>query len=141
MPRLEGKRDGRMLFPSFSLYESEDRMSKPNNACVFVTNKYRALYDIEVVDEERKIWKGKPLPLPIKQKTGPAVMQTAPANSWTFFSRMYHETNDWDQYYVEFEIVDASIAGVKFFLIPIEKILFGYEPPTDGIVLPGQSIV
>ena len=116
-------------------------MSKPNNACVFVTGKYRAIYAIEEVDAERKIWKGKPLPLPIKQKSGPPSLTTPPPNSWTFFSRLYHEENDWDRYYPEHEIVDESIAGVSFLLVPVEKILFGYEPPTDGIFLPGQEIV
>ena len=45
--------------------------NKPNNACVFVTGKYRAIYAIEEVDAEQKIWKGKPLPLPIKKAWDP----------------------------------------------------------------------
>ncbi len=115
--------------------------NKPNNACVFVTGKYRAIYAIKCVDEKRKIWKGKPLPLPIKQKKGPPSLVHAPEHAWTFFSRLYHAENDWDQYYPEFEIVDEEIAGIPFLLIPIEKILFGYEPPTDTILFPGQEVI
>lgn len=105
-------------------------MTKPNNACVFVTSKYRAVYDIEEVDAKQKIWKGKPLPLPIDEGKGRPAMLMAPARSWTFFSRMYHKENDWDRFYPEIEFEDEEIAGVPFLLVPIEKVLFGYEPPT-----------
>jgi len=116
-------------------------MSNLNNACVFVTSKYRAVYDIEEVNAEQKIWKGKPVPLPIKQEGKRPSMLAPPGNSWTFFSRMYHDENDWDRFYPEIGFKDEDIAGVPFLLIPIEKVLFGYEPPTDGIVLPGQAII
>ena len=106
-----------------------------NNACIFTLGSYKAVYDVECVDEEQKIWKGKPLPLPVKRAKGPPSLVDAPANSWLFFSRMYHDTNDWDMYYPEIEIKDPKIAGVPFLLIPKEKHLFGYEPPTT-IALP-----
>lgn len=112
-------------------------MNKPNNACVFVTSKYRAVYDVEEVDEKQKIWKGKPVPLPLRESKGKPSFMTAPDRSLLFFSRMYHEENDWDRFYPEIEITDTEIAGVPFLLVPIEKVLFGYEPPTM-ITLPRQ---
>ena len=105
-------------------------MNKPNNACVFVSNKYRAVYAIEEVDAERKIWRGKPLPMPIKVEGKHPSFLTPPEHAWTYFSRNYNPDNDWDRYYPEFEITDEAIAGVPFLLVPIEKYLFGYEPPT-----------
>jgi len=109
--------------------------NKPNNACIFTLGTYKAVYAIECVDKEQKIWKGKPLPLPIKRGKGPPSLVSASDNSWLFFSRMYHKTNDWDMYYPEIEIGDEEIAGVPFLLVRKEKKLFGYEPATT-IALP-----
>ena len=109
----------------------------PNNACIFTLGAYKAVYAIEEVDAEQKIWKGRPLPLPINIGQGKPSMMHPPEHGWLFFSRMYHKENDWDRYYPEIEIKDTSIAGVPFLLVPKEKQLFGYEPPTM-IALPRE---
>ena len=113
-------------------------MTEPNNACIFTLGTYRAVYDIKEVDAAQKIWKGKPLPIPIDEGKGKPSLMKAPARSWLFFSRVYHKDNEWDRFYPEIEIDECTIAGVPFLLVPKEKQLFGYEPPTDGIVLPRQ---
>jgi len=101
---------------------------------------YRAFYDIQPVDEEKKIWRGRPIiEASVQQKFGgtPEALQTG----WVFFTREYDDRNDWDRLYHEFWFEDARILGQPFLLVPKEKLLFGYNPPPKGgIVLPGPGI-
>jgi len=116
-------------------------MSNLNNACIFTLGTYKAVYEIEEIDAKQKIWKGRPVSLPINDSKGKPKMMQPNLTSWLFFSRMFNDENDWDRYYPEIVFDDESILGVPFLLVPKEKQLFGYEPPTDGIVLPGQQVI
>lgn len=109
-------------------------MSDINNARLNMTGTYQAVHSAECVNEESKIWKGKPI-LDHAARKIPGAVKGALAG-WVFFSRNYHEENDWDRYYPEIVFDDESILGVPFILVPKEKMLFGYDPPTDGIFLP-----
>ena len=111
-------------------------MTKLNDARLTVLGKYRAVYDIECVDEEKNIWKGKAYIEPTDRKTPAAMLATK--HGFCFFSRHFDPNNEWDVFYPEIEFKDESIIGVKFLLVPSEKLLFGYDPPPEqGILLPG----
>lgn len=110
-------------------------MTKPilNNAVLQTFATYRAVYDVSCVDEKQKIWKGRPVvgaSMSVMPGGGDAV-----EHGWIYFSRIYSDTNDWDKVYPEFEF-NGDLIGSPFLLIPKEKILFGYNPPTEGILLP-----
>lgn len=100
---------------------------------------YRLLYDIQPVDEERGIWKGRPVVQDkIKKLPGSESME----KSWMFFHRNYDDRVDWDKMYKELEIEDESIAGQKILLVPKEKLLFAYDPPPGaGIIIPMPGAV
>jgi hypothetical protein len=114
---------------------------KLNNAQITSGKNYRVLHSIEQV--EGMIWKGKAVPVamdpahPMRQK-----MQVACERDWVFFHRDYDmEKNDWDRLYHEHKIDDESIFGLPVILIPIEKLLFTYEPPTQGILRAGPGAI
>ena len=114
-------------------------MTKLNNARLTVMGKYRAVYDIELVDEKKEIWKGKPYIEPTQRETPSAMKATK--HGFTFFSRHFDPANEWDVFYPEIEIVDETIIGIPFLLVPSEKLLFGYDPPTsEGIIIPTLNV-
>ncbi len=97
-----------------------DNVSEPNNADVRFINHF-AFYDIKVVDEEEGIWKGIPI-LPVAKDD---------EHGLGFFSRRYNrEDSDIDRMIEEYYIRDKSILGVEFLLVPREKLLFAYNPPS-----------
>lgn len=88
--------------------------------------------DIECVDDAQGIWKGTCIPT-----------QGMPddMNKTVFFSRKYdRENNDFDRIVNELEITDTSILGIRFWLIPKEKMLFGYEPASTILKAPIQPV-
>ena len=100
-------------------------MQKLNNAVLLPYGAYFPVYDIESVDAKQKIWKGKRVP---HLAMGLAAQDK---NKIIFFSRAYYpEVNDMDMVYPEIEFKSKAIIGVKFWLIPKEKLLFGYEEPS-----------
>ncbi len=103
-----------------------------NAARLFSFGAYRPLYDIKPVDEEKKLWKGRPVIEPSMKKM-PGAQQIE--SSWVYFTRDYDDRNDWDRLYHEHEFEDENIIGQKFILIPKEKLLFAYEPPPSNILL------
>jgi len=112
-----------------------------NASRIFSFGTYKPLYDIQCIDEERKIWKGRPIVEPLDKKV-PAAMVEKMRQSWIFFHRNYDDRNDWDRFYREHEIVDESIAGQKVLLVPKEKLLFAYEPPPGaGIIIPMAGVI
>ena len=100
--------------------------SKLNSADARFTNHF-AFIEIEVVDEKIGLWKGKPI-----MPSGPEE-----AFKFGFFSRKYDRKNsDIDRMLEEFWVEDESILGVKFLLVPREKVLFAYNPPSSIIKVP-----
>ena len=104
-------------------------MNKLNNAqircfgCV-------AIYDYEIIDAKQKIWKGKLV----------TDLAATSEDNIVFFSRHYDRVNnDVDRMMQEYEIVNESIIGVKFLLVPKDKMLFAYQPPST-IIIPKHSV-
>lgn len=102
-----------------------------NAGQVAMLGHYKAVYDIECVDKEQEIWKGVPIADIVDRK---------PTKRFMYFSRKYDTVNnDMDKILPELSFLGAKtrdILGVDFWLIPNDKILFGYEPPPKaGIVL------
>jgi len=114
-------------------------MPKLNNARMNTLGGYKALYDIEVVDEKQKLWRGKPM---VEEKMKRPGMPAPPEHVWIFFSRDYEiqtgdqKINDWDLLYHEYMIDDETLMGVSFLLVPKEKLLFGFEPESTIIARP-----
>ncbi len=105
-----------------------------NAGRVIMLGHYKAVYDIECVDKEQEIWRGQPIP---------DLRDRKPQDAFLYFSRKYDTVNnDMDKILPELSFLGAktrSILGVDFWLIPNDKILFGYEPPPkDGIILPAK---
>ncbi len=105
-----------------------------NAGQVIMLGHYKAIYDIECVDKEQGIWKG----IPVSD-----IRDMKARESYVFFSRKYDTVNnDMDKILPELTFVGAKtkdILGIDFWLIPNDKILFGYEPPPkDGIILPNK---
>lgn len=105
-----------------------------NNARLRCLGAFLPVHSIEVVDAKQKIWKGVPI-MQFGQRDEPA--------PFVFFSREYlPDINDFDKVYHEFEIKSETVLGEGFWLIPKEKLLFAYEPPTgEGILLPPAKVV
>lgn len=104
-------------------------MSRLNNARFQTFGAFVAVHDIEIVDAKQKIWRGKIL------------IDTSARDKMemkeVYFSRNYKpDVNELDQIYVEIHFSNESILGVEFWLIPKEKLLFLYQPPTENIILP-----
>ena len=96
-------------------------MDKLNNAQIKCMGRVDIM-DYEIVDAAQKIWKG--LVVFDAKNSG--------EDHIVYFSRRYDVvTNDIDRMLEEYEIKNTSIIGVKFLLIPREKLLFAYEPPSS----------
>lgn len=104
-------------------------MSELNNAQIACINRV-AIYDYEIVDAEQQIWKGKP----VLVKGAPVV-----EDAIVFFSRRYRDDSDMDKMLEEYEMKNESLIGVKFLLVPREKLLFGYTPPST-IIRPDMNL-
>lgn len=103
-----------------------------NASRVIMLGHYKAVYDIECADKKQGIWRGIPVPDIRDRKEKEKVI---------YFSRKYDTVNnDMDKILPELSFITSStkdILGVDFWLIPNDKILFGWEPPPkDGIILP-----
>ena len=71
------------------------------------------------------MWKGTMVPHLTRS------MGKTPDDKIVFFTRNYQpDVNDMDLVYPEIEFKSKAIIGVKFWLIPKEKLLFGYEEPS-----------
>lgn len=111
------------------LQEQKSRDSKiidvgktKNNARIKTLGAYWPVKDIEPVDKEQKVWKGKRIN---------EIGLPEGVLDWVFFSRDYKpEVNEYDQIIREIEFTDESILGYPFWLIPKEKLFFGYDPPS-----------
>ncbi len=109
-------------------------MDKLNNAVIAPFGAYLPVYNIEAVDAKKGIWKGLIVPHAARG------MAAKDEDKIVFFTRNYlPEVNDMDLVYPEIEFKSKDIMGVKFWLIPKEKLLFGYEEPTTiARVAPGS---
>lgn len=95
---------------------------------------YRLFYDIQIVDKDQKIYKGRPVPeADLSKIPGARDME----KSWVLFTRKYSNDNEWDKVYPEYEIKDEEMFGQRILIVPKEKILFAYNPPPGaGIIIP-----
>ena len=83
---------------------------------------------VKTKDKKRNIWKGCRVIEPGSPKDQVLII---------YFSREYHP-NDYlnDKILTEIEFNGEEIIGFPFMLIPKEKILFSYDPPSALIVKP-----
>lgn len=101
---------------------------KLNNARLKTFGGYVPVYSIKCVDAKQQIYRGTQLVEPERRE------EVMP--SIVFHRNYYPELNDFDKIYKEIEL-DESWIGVKLFLVPKEKLLFGYmDSPKFGIMLP-----
>ena len=99
-----------------------------NNARIQCFGGYIPIRDIEVIDSKQQIWKGTRI---VEPNTLQDVYKTV------FFSRLYQpDTCEFDKLYTEKHFTSNDILDCEFWLIPKEKLLFGYDPPTAGILKP-----
>ena len=100
--------------------QTEDTKEQDPNAQI-ICRGCTAIFDYTCVDEQQQIWKGRPVFDPSSKDYG----------RWIFFSRRYDSVNsDIDRMIEEYEVFDESLIGVKFVLVPSQKILFFYEEPS-----------
>lgn len=103
---------------------------KLNNARVMLLGGYAILRDLEVVDKDKKVWKGKTLPpnnmVPPK---GIPLSTDTEMNVTMFFSRDYQpDLNDIDKICPEITITNLEVLGIEFTMVPKHKLLFSYQP-------------
>lgn len=110
-----------------------------NNARINSFGGYKALYKIEPIDEEQKIWKGKPVVEPQMARSLPSAQLMQAMRGWMIFSRRYDDRSDWDRMYPELSF-DDKLIGLPFLLVPKEKLLFAYDEPT-AIELPPPGMI
>ena len=102
-----------------------------NNARIKTFGGYVPVYKLEMIDAEQKIWKAHIIPVE-NMLIPKGVSIDTTKKGIVFFSRNYKpEINELDQIYVEVHIKSADIIGESFWLIPKEKLLFEYEPPSS----------
>ena len=100
-------------------------MQPSNNARLKCFGSYVPLTNVVCVDTEQNIWKGERV---VELGTSPDAMTTL------YFSRDYNpEENEFDRMISEKIFPDASIIGFDFVLVPKDKMLFGYDPPSTII--------
>jgi hypothetical protein len=87
------------------------------------------LKNIKIVDTKQGIWRGERIIEP-GSRTDEMLHQ--------FFWRLKKGTKpedlgEIDRMYPEFHVHDAGVLGEEFWLIPKQRILFGYDPPSSSI--------
>lgn len=85
-----------------------------------IGNSYIPIRDVELFDEKQNIWRGKIVDHPDNKISSEFVY------FWRFYSP---EKNELDLMWPEFSF-DERINGHPFLLVPKEKVLFGYFPPS-----------
>jgi len=100
---------------------------KLHNARIKTFGSYVPVKDVEPVDCKEGVWKGNRI---VEPGTPEDVMLVV------YFSRAYSRDNEIDKMVQEYHITDESIMGYEFWLIPKEKLLFGYDPPSPIIEKP-----
>lgn len=106
-----------------------------NGASLIGLGNYRLLYEIEAVDVEHKLWRGRPIPTGNEKKHS-SILNDGDEHHWIYFHRNYDfERNDWDRLYREHDFLGLETFGVLFLAVPKEKILFAYdEAAKEGIL-------
>ncbi len=98
-------------------------MLRPTNGAVMKCfGGYLPLANVELVDEKQLIYRGERI-----------VEPGTPADSleYIYFSRRYdREHNPIDATLRELTIEDPSLIGFPFWLVPKEKVVFGYDKPS-----------
>lgn len=105
-------------------------MNKRNNARISGTGIYLPICKVEqVIAQPIALWRGF---LVTEDSTSES------ERGFIYFTRTYHpDTNEYDKIYPEIPVKDKDIIGLEFLLVPKEKVVFRYQPPTEGgIMLP-----
>lgn len=107
-------------------------MDLKTNFLLIVFGGYTPITDVEVYDEKQKIYKGTIVENPSQENKMPF--------KTIYFSRSYlPDYNELDKVYTEIHITNTELIGKEFFLVPKEKLLFGYETWDKNIIIPKMS--
>jgi hypothetical protein len=86
------------------------------------------VFDVECVDAVQSIWRGTRI-------LEPGTPQDAYLT--VYFSRAYnYDKSDLDRMLYEYHFDDPSLLGVPFLVVPKEKVIFGFDPPSETILKP-----
>lgn len=97
-------------------------MYRPHdNAVLKCLSQYVPVVEPELVDAKQKIWKATRV---LEPGTPDNAADTV------YFTRRTVPQSDFDMMWPEVEIKDDRIIGVKFLLVPKDKMLFTYDPPS-----------
>jgi len=112
--------------PTISRVDVEDL----KNARLIPLGGFICVRDVEWFDEEQKVARGLTVDHPDPNLNGRPI----------YFSRDYKpDVNELDQIYYEYHFPAGLLACGEFWLIPKEKVLFGYWPPSK-IVMPNLQL-
>lgn len=110
-------------------------MNKLNNSAHKLNNARIACYGFACIYDYQKvegdIWVGRVL-IDRNLSAQKKLSQGQPI----FFSRLYDKENDQDRMLHEYDVKDEDIIGVPFLLVPSDKLLFLYEPPSTIVKAP-----
>ena len=115
-------------------HNTEIKMSEPkNHAQIKTFGMYAAIHDIKCVDGENCIFKG-------KRVIEPGQPDDSSADIY-FINREMPEVNDFDKMYPIIHFKGEELLGFEFWLVPKDKLIFGYiAPPKEGIIIPRLSV-
>lgn len=85
---------------------------------------YVPVKNIVIVDTKQKIWRGDRIVEPGTPEDAMMIV---------YFNRTFDKDSDLDKLFHEYVFTDNTILGFEFWLIPKEKLLFGYDPPSSII--------
>lgn len=110
----------------------ESKQEKRNNGRMIIMQGHIPVTDIEIYDLKKEIY------------TGYVVKNTLEYEQMkfhiVFFSRRYEPDNEYDKILNEYDFdADDNVFGIPFTLIPKQKILFIFDPPTKGIKQDGTG--
>ncbi len=92
-----------------------------DDAVIKCLSQYIPVVDPELVDAKQKLWKAERVLEPGTPDNAADIV---------YFSRRSVPDNDFDKLWPEIEIKNERIIGKPFFLVPKDKLLFTYDPPS-----------
>lgn len=112
----------------------EEKKNKQNNARMIIMGGHIPVTDIELYESKQQIFTGN-----VVENTIEYVQMKFHI---VFFSRLYDPKNEYDKILKEYDFdSDDNVFGIPFTLIPKQKILFAFDPPTKGIKTEDGKII
>jgi len=136
---MEEKNNNLKIHDEDAEVEIEETENEFNNARIQMLGGYTAVYDIEQVTGCEDLFRARPLnPKNMLAPKGMNMTGEEDFNLEIFFTRSSNPDKvDLDYVYREVHVVDTTILGRDFWLIPKHKCVFCYEEKTGfGIIKP-----